>query len=190
MALLVGVLLSLSSIAWIGIQPSPYRYATQVGTQGGAQGKKQLGTPPTGSCYTNFSIGSCENAFDSDNDTYIEQNVPNNHFVYWDFGSGNSKDISSFSVYLGALLTKFDPLCGGSSSAFLDYSDDGSSWTEVADSGTIFFYGNPNEEFYTWGANVDAGSHRYWRIRVHEDDYGGYCDPDGLIRIREFVLSE
>lgn len=40
MALLAGVLLSLSSIAWIGIQPSPYRYATQAGSQGGTQGGK------------------------------------------------------------------------------------------------------------------------------------------------------
>lgn len=118
--------------------------------------------------------GSPGNAFDNSTasswgSTETGSNTGGNSYIGQDFGSGNAKTIRGF---------KFDQANGASSngtvtgfsSISLEYSDNGSSWTNG------YTLGSTEMGDYTTPGPVvtipDVGAHRYWRFKAFSNVNG------------------
>lgn len=114
--------------------------------------------------------------FDDDSGTYGTKNSSTTANVGYDFGAANDKTIRQYTIMEG----------GSAASAPKDwtfeYSDNNSDWT-VAKTVTGET-GWSNNEVRTFTVDGDAGSHRYWRVNV-SDNNGGVAVSVGEVEMME-----
>ena len=202
---LVG-LLSLSSLAWVGVPPHSNRTSTKWGTVKGTRGgplQLQSASDLIVVCTTTFGTGACEDCYDNDTATYVQESSPSSDTVIVDFGAGNARNITYTTLYWSGQRTscsdpgpECNPPCRSSTLTFYDllmyYSDDGAAWTQIDAPDTFTFReaADATEDFWTDTEVISSGAHRYWKISITNWGYNfwPYCITSGWARIREWTL--